>query len=323
MRVIRDLDRFNQEIERLKVEILRHLKKELYEEVVKEIKKDVGVGRVKIANAESPKYKNLLRAIRSGKITFYRGAFRGKFSSAVSREIKRLGGKWYKRDRLFVIPKSDLPSDVKTMIDTNESALKKKVKKIKERIAAIAPTAVAESFNASKILDTTIFKADASFKERIRDITVAPEMTKEARKQLTAEYNKNIKRSIKDWTKRETLALREEVEAFVLKGGRAEDLQKIIQKSYGESEARAKFIASQETRLMTAKFRETRYRSAGSEGYIWRTVKGSPKHPVRDTHKILDGKKFKWSDPPVTSKDGRRNHPGEDFNCRCYTDVLI
>ena len=56
-------------------------------------------------------------------------------------------------------------------------------------------------------------------------------------------------------------------------------------------------------------------RDAGVEEYIWSTSGDSR---VRESHKKLNGKRFRWDDPPVVDeKTGRRCHPGEDYECRC------
>ena len=52
---------------------------------------------------------------------------------------------------------------------------------------------------------------------------------------------------------------------------------------------------------------------AGIEEYIWSTT-GDER--VRDSHRELNGKKFRWDTPPENS-DGRACHPGEDYQCRC------
>lgn len=44
---------------------------------------------------------------------------------------------------------------------------------------------------------------------------------------------------------------------------------------------------------------------------------------VRDTHVALNGETFSWSDPPVTSETGERNHPGEDYSCRCVAVAVL
>lgn len=55
-------------------------------------------------------------------------------------------------------------------------------------------------------------------------------------------------------------------------------------------------------------------RAFGRTQYIWRTRRDGR---VRPTHARLEGTRQRWDDPPVISPDGRRGHPGEDFNCRC------
>ena len=61
---------------------------------------------------------------------------------------------------------------------------------------------------------------------------------------------------------------------------------------------------------------------AGCTKYRWSSSKDSR---VRDCHRALDGKIFRWDDPPEmwyeTKADrvytGRHCHPGEDYCCRC------
>lgn len=54
--------------------------------------------------------------------------------------------------------------------------------------------------------------------------------------------------------------------------------------------------------------------AAGTDRYVWVT---SMDERVRETHAILEGGVFSYSDPPVTNDNGDVNNPGEDYNCRC------
>lgn len=54
--------------------------------------------------------------------------------------------------------------------------------------------------------------------------------------------------------------------------------------------------------------------AVGVERYEWRTQRD---WKVRPIHADLNGTIQRWDDPPVISKDGRRGHPGDDYNCRC------
>ena len=56
---------------------------------------------------------------------------------------------------------------------------------------------------------------------------------------------------------------------------------------------------------------------AGVEEYIW---SDSGDGRVRESHHALNGKRFRWDDPPVVTPPGkpvRRCHPGQDYQCRC------
>lgn len=60
---------------------------------------------------------------------------------------------------------------------------------------------------------------------------------------------------------------------------------------------------------------------SGSDGYIWRTMMDSR---VRHDHSVLEGTFQSWDSPPVTNTStGDKNHPGEDYNCRCSCGIII
>jgi SPP1 gp7 family putative phage head morphogenesis protein len=58
----------------------------------------------------------------------------------------------------------------------------------------------------------------------------------------------------------------------------------------------------------------------GSEGYIWRTAQDSR---VRPRHRVLEGKFFRWVDPPVVDEKGMRGHPGHASGCRCIPEPVV
>ena len=110
------------------------------------------------------------------------------------------------------------------------------------------------------------------------------------------------------------MKLREEVNENTFSGFRSDRLLKSLQSNYGVSLSKAKFLAKQETSLLTSKYREQRYKSAGVNKYKWE-IRG---FRTRDDHRKLQGQIFTWDTPPITNtKTGARNHPGEDYNCYC------
>lgn len=84
---------------------------------------------------------------------------------------------------------------------------------------------------------------------------------------------------------------------------------------------RAKLIARTETGRAQANLTQARAEAIGSPGYIWRTMGDSA---VRSDHEELDGKFFRWDDPPIADKrTGAKAHPGTIYNCRCVADVQL
>jgi SPP1 gp7 family putative phage head morphogenesis protein len=106
----------------------------------------------------------------------------------------------------------------------------------------------------------------------------------------------------------------------IIDGTRVETLASRLAERYSVSESRARLIARDQTLKANASLTETRHAQAGVTQYIWSS---SRDERVRPTHADLDGSVFSWDDPPVTSEDGARNHPGEDFQCRCVAIPVV
>jgi len=306
-----DFDNFEETLKKL-------FKEKIYQPIIDEI--NVPVEDTKLQNSDGDYLSGL---IKSGKLRFYRGEFRGKLNAKTSRALKRLGAKWSRKHKAFKLPSKKLPKELLGAIEISESRFQKTISRIKKRINKILPEDIAGFLNEQKLFDETLYKMDYNIDKSLEGITVSPKLTDEGRAKLASEYNNNMQLSIKGWAEKEIKILRKEVQERSTGGARYESLVKIIQKRYDVSLNKAKFLARQETNLMMAKFRETRYRAAGSEGYIWTAVAGSPSHPVRPMHKKLDGKYIKWNNKPITSIRGDKNHAGEDYNCRCFAKAVI
>jgi SPP1 gp7 family putative phage head morphogenesis protein len=105
-----------------------------------------------------------------------------------------------------------------------------------------------------------------------------------------------------------------------LEGTPRDDVLKMIRELGHVTEGRAKLIARTETGRAATSLTQARAEIIGSEGYIWRTAEDSD---VRDRHKKLNGKFFRWEEPPVSGERGERSHPGAIYNCRCYPEPVI
>lgn len=315
---LRPIKESTEDYERLEEAVKQVWRKYLYAPIMKAL----GYSPTKLTNSKH----GLADALRTGRITYYRGQFSGRFSSTISKELKSYGAEWDRRTGTFRLPQSSLPHELRAVIAASERQFRAKIAGIDKTLSQILPDEIAEKLHATKIFDTTLWKVEREFADTVKNITVAPKLTDLQRQKIAAEWNNNMKLWIRDWTAEEITKLRGEMQKTIFTGNRYESAVKTIQKSYGVSQNKAKFLARQETGLLMAKYKETRYADAGIMEYRWGCVAGSPKHPVRPWHKALEGKIFRWDHPPVTTKPGepvRRNNPGEDYNCRCFARPIV
>lgn len=304
-----------EDYEAIEKHIATLFKKELYEPLLSSIGESQNV----LKNSRD----DLISAIESGQITFYRGHFKGRFNAAVSRELRKVGAKWDRTQGSWKILLSSLPLEVRGSIEASEHRMKKKLELIDKKLSQILPEQIADKLQVQQLFDSALWKTEKKVSETLKKITVEPKFSKEQREKVASEYENNTKLYIQKWTEEEIVKLRKRMQKHAVSGGRYEDMISTIQKSYGVSHGKAKFLARQETGLLMAKFKEARYLDAGVDEYIWGCVAGSKNHPVRPMHKRLEGKKFKWNNPPITDEKGNRNNPGCDYNCRCFARPIV
>jgi len=303
------------DFEEIEEAIIELLKKELYIPLIQEI----GGEKDLVSNSSD----ELISAIRSGKIFYRSGQFKGRFNATLSRELRRYGAVWDKRQGSFLISQPKLPKSIRYAISASEEAYEKTVKKIDQKLNKLNPEIIADKLSIGKLFDSVLWKINDQIKDTVKGVTTMPKLTREQADRLSSEYQNNMKIYIKDFTQKEIKKLRGEIIEKTLNGNRYESMVKKIQDSYGVTRSKAKFLARQETNLAMAKYKESKYTESGIDSYIWRCVVGSPKHPVRHMHKALDGKEFKWSNPPVVNENGDRKNPMEDFNCRCTARPVV
>lgn len=290
---------------------------------------------------QNSKAFSLAEAIKYGRIQFAQGRFTGSFSASTSRELKDLGAKWDRKTSSFKILQSALPPQIQAVISASNVRFEEKLSKIDAKLAQILPEEFADQLKVSDNFDSSLWKVDRDFHKSIKNITVAPKLSAEDRKRIADEWQNNMKLWITDFTKKEIIELRKNIQESVFKGNRYNAAIKTIYDSYGVSQNKAKFLARQETSLLMTKFKQTRYEAAGVMEYKWGAVAGTPKHPTRPWHRALaensnaskttsDGKCvkgiYRWSDPPNTAGPGeapRANNPGQDYNCRCYAKPIV
>lgn len=100
-------------------------------------------------------------------------------------------------------------------------------------------------------------------------------------------------------------------------------INKTLQDKYKTYKNKAKNNALDQTKKAYSNIAASRMTDVGLNEYFWRHAGGS-QNP-REYHKhVLNGQKFKLSDPPIIDpKTGKRGKPSDDYNCSCYMEPVI
>ena len=263
----------------------------------------------------------LTAAIAAGAISYQDGAFVGQLNAGISRELREMGATFSKWSKSFKIEQTNLPIDVRQAIAAAN------VKNRELHLGLIALLTVIGS-NVEKS-DTDINTTAAAM---VIDQNVVTQLAKTVPPSVVVPNVKlsvsdlaDIKANVDDAIKKSVSTAARELAAAItkneLEGASIEKLRELINVHLARLRTRAKSIAERETAVFIAKERERLYKSIGVDSYIWQTRLDER---VRAGHRILEGHQFSWDSPPVTNPaTGDRNHPGEDYNCRCAPLPII
>jgi SPP1 gp7 family putative phage head morphogenesis protein len=103
------------------------------------------------------------------------------------------------------------------------------------------------------------------------------------------------------------------------------DIAGIVRKYFatndGHAANKARLIARDQVNKLNGKLNQYRQQKLGGKRYRWKGMLDSAERP---DHRKLQNKIFSWDNPPVVdSRTGRRGHPGEDYQCRCYPELVF
>lgn len=259
----------------------------------------------------------LIDAIMKRRIQFVDGKFIGSFNAAISKELVKLGAKFDKRSKVFIIDKFKLPIEVTHAIAVASLASLTMYKKINDFLNNFDTSTLISTLNdeLNIPLDEIMEDLDDQKRRTVEDaLKVKVHLSPTERQQLTDDYTNDMSLAVKNFADEQVVKLRQLVEKSLFEGLNDQNLVDAIQKEFNVTKNKAMFLARQETGLLVSAYRKVTYSTVGSKRYKWST---SHDDRVRTMHKELDGKIFSWDDPPVTDDKGNRNHPGEDWQCRC------
>ena len=227
------------------------------------------------------------------------------------RKIKKIQGQ---QDQLRPSIKTDAADDeIKESMNLIRSTLYRnftpeEIKRIAERRGISVANLNKEFMNrgVKRVLDIDVFAMEPYLSDQIG---------------LFAAQNSNLITSMTDeyLNKVEQSAFR-----GLANGTRAADIEDqiigLIDPRVGNIRARAELIARDQVSKLNGQLTELRQTEIGVTRYKWRIV-GDER--TRDMHRELEGETFSWDDPPVTNSKGDRNHPGGDYQCRCWAEPVL
>ena len=278
--------------------------------------------RAQILNAsEDP----LIEAMRSGRVQYDgAGGFSGKFSVAISRALRAIGGKLDQRTGMYRVPVGGVPHTVTTEAAAFQSRAKSVHQAIRAELDAITQDLDARLAQYPISAEKTLQGIQEGFRTAAEAISVAPKLGDASIKAMSAEYMKTLDLPIKEWGHKATEQLREAVEKNAVAGGRFDRLIDVVKNRYGVTASKARFLSRNETQIYMSKYRQHRFEEAGIRRYIWSTSHDSR---VRSAHAKRDGLMISWDQPPLVDrgdgKGARPMNPGEDYQCRCIARPVV
>jgi SPP1 gp7 family putative phage head morphogenesis protein len=270
---------------------------------------------------KNAKTSALEAALIKGTVQYTEGVFSGKLSASVSAELRKMGARFDKKMKVFKLEPGKVPAGVRVVAANRTMLARKLNENLKLALDKIEEQLPQQIEKTTISYDKTVDRTTGDFKELYRQIEVTPIETDSAKAAMAKAYSERVRPFIKGWADEEILQLRQDMADNALKGYRSEHMIAKIQKRYGASKAKAKFLARQETALFMSNYRKLRFTSAGVKKFKWSTSGDSR---VRDDHKALNGRVFDYANPPIIdSATGQHGLPGQGFGCRCVDIAIV
>lgn len=103
----------------------------------------------------------------------------------------------------------------------------------------------------------------------------------------------------------------------ILQGQTSAQLRKRMTEEFGVLDSRAKLIARDQVSKLTSDLNRRRHEQAGVTSYVWMS---SRDERVRERHRALDGKEYKYGEP-TGAEQGLP--PGQPIQCRCVARGIV
>lgn len=275
----------------------------------------------------------LVEALKSGAIYYQNGGFyskTGRFANKIALELEKIGARYSKYGRCYRLVKDKLPTNLLWAIETVSADVFAKVTAIKK----VMDVTLGELDNIIKnlklvdIAEEMILNLEKRFNDNLKANkieTIAPKLTDYRAREFAKNYTENLEFYIKKWQPEEITKMREVVGQMAIDGESRLTIQEYIQNQFKVSQRKAKFLARNESSIAVTEYLSAKYQEEGFQEFKWITNMDGRE---RKLHKELNGKIFRFDNPPIIYVDEKRGIvqrglPGETYNCRCtFVPVL-
>lgn len=308
-------------------EVLSRLFKALYRPIAKIlVQENVVDNQNQVLNSQ----EDLIREIKNNRLLYdgngfvYTNTYRA--NTRITKELQRLGAIFNNIQKKWFVPVESLPFEITSAINKVQVLQNTLTNRLTNYINGNNLNVfLLQEFKTSfkdvyyKLINDVISQSKNNLTEE--GISINLKFDKQITEQIAQDYTNNLDLYIKNFTERQIQDLRQIINDNVSQGLRKEMLIEKIQDRFNVSKTKAKFLARQETSLLTSNIQKQNMQRAGIEYYMWDSSRDSR---VRPDHAELNNKIFRFDNPPVVNKKtGARANAGEDFGCRCVQRPVI
>lgn len=270
---------------------------------------------------------NIIReAIISGKIQYENGLFTGQFSNAIAFELEKLGAKYSKFRKGYLLAKEKLPTELIWAIDTAKATAYTKAMAINQFL--LNQLSNLDKITSKLIFDEAVNAIMKNLQERVyrnakqhKIELITPKLDSFMENEIAKRYTENLNFWIKNWTEDEIIKMRDKVGIMANVGKSTKTIADYLQKEFGISQKHAKFLARNESAIATSSYLSAKYEAEGFTKFKWHTILDGRE---RELHKELNGKVFRFDDPPIIDeRTGQKGLPSQTYNCRCTFSPYI
>lgn len=267
-------------------------------------------------------------ALQSGSIYYQDDAFyaKNKFSNKVAAELEKIGAKYVKSRKAYVIAKAKLSTDVVWAIDTVNAQTFQKAQAINTYLLAqlsnidnlVAEMVFDDAVNAiMKNLQDRVYKNAKQHKIEL----ITPKLDDFMQEEIAKRYTNNLNFWVKSLAKKSIPEMRNKVAQMAIQGASTQAISAYIQKEFGIDQRHAKFLARNESAIATSSYLAAKYQAEGFTHFKWHTILDGRE---RELHKQLNGQIFRFDAPPIIDeRTGQRGLPSQTYNCRCSFSPYI